>query len=136
MPSVSDAARKRSRVFCPCRPPPRPDGKAPLFTQNERGQKEVATGHHPRKKKAGRAAANLERTGMGIGMGKEGSQPGLNGRVGGREGKKTRERFLAASLTEGSCRARTCNLRGKGLAFHPLDHRVGEVYAISHCLVI
>ena len=52
-------------------------------------------------------------------------EAGLNGRVGGREGKKTRERFLAASLTEGTCRARACNLRGKGLALHPLDHRVG-----------
>ena len=81
-------------------------------------------------------ATNLERTGMGIGMGKGGSQPGLNGRVGGREGKKTRERFLAASLTEGSCRARTCNLRGKGLAFHPLDHRVGEVYETGRCLLV
>ena len=39
--------------------------------------------------------------------------------------KKTRERFLAASLTEGTCRARACNLRGKGLALRPLDHRVG-----------
>ncbi len=39
--------------------------------------------------------------------------------------KKTRERFLAASLTEGTCRARACNLRGKGLALRPLDHRGG-----------
>ena len=31
--------------------------------------------------------------------------------------KTARERFLAASLTVGTCRVRTCNLRGKGLAF-------------------
>ena len=38
--------------------------------------------------------------------------------------KKTRDRFLAASITVGTCRARTYNLRGKGLTSHPLDHRV------------
>ena len=37
---------------------------------------------------------------------------------------KTRDRFLAASITVGSCRARTYNLRGKGLTFLPLNHRV------------